>query len=43
MNELLLLIQEEEEKDHQKFGELVDAPNVLLAERDRRFEPPQPK
>jgi len=40
MNELVLLIQEE--KDHQKFGQLVDELNALLDERELRF-PRQPK
>jgi hypothetical protein len=40
MNELVLLIQAE--KDHQRFGELVDELNALLDERELRFPvPPQ--
>jgi hypothetical protein len=38
MNELVLLIQEE--KDHLKFGELVDELNALLDGRELRFPPP---
>jgi len=40
MNELVLLIQEE--KDRQKFGELVDELNALLDGRELRF-PPRPE
>ena len=38
MNELVFLIQAE--KDHKRFGELVEELNVLLAEKEKRFEPP---
>jgi hypothetical protein len=38
MDELVRQIQVEQ--DHHKFGELIDQLNKLLAEKERRFEPP---